>query len=328
MSPLKVINLALGHWRKLVGIPAAVTVVAVALWFLGGGPDFTATSVVQPELGTGGSMSNYAGIAAQFGVDVPTGESGESLSFYARLLKSREVLDSTVMTTFTHPDGDGGEERGNLIELLGVKGRDDQEMLTDARKWLDEQSNVDTDLDAGVITLITTAPDEQLAMSINRRMLDLLNSFNLERRQRQGSYQRRFLEERRSQAEDALNAAENALEQFMIRNRTANSPSLMVEQAQLQRRIELRQQLFVSLSQAYEDARVQEVRSIPVVTVLDPPEGSAEKRGSLLMLIILTGFAALLLTAAAIIVSEAIRRDRQFHPNEYMELRSRVNLRR
>src|SRR5690606_39742925 len=42
------------------------------------------------------------------------------------------------------------------------------------------------------------------------------------------------------------------------------------------------EQLVASLVQAYEQARLEEVRNTPVISVLDPPEGSARGVGSLI----------------------------------------------
>ena len=43
--------------------------------------------------------------------------------------------------------------------------------------------------------------------------------------------------------------------------------------------VDLQQQVFASLAQAYEQARIEEVRSTPVITVVTPPESRIRHEG-------------------------------------------------
>jgi uncharacterized protein involved in exopolysaccharide biosynthesis len=104
-------------------------------------------------------------------------------------------------------------------------------------------------------------------------MVDLVNRFNLERRQSNASQEREFIEGQLSRAESALHAAEDSLRRFLEQNRNyQNSPSLRFRHERLQRRVSLRQQVFSSLSESYQQARIDEVRNTPVITVVQPPE--------------------------------------------------------
>src|SRR2546428_650042 len=98
--------------------------------------------------------------------------------------------------------------------------------------------------------------------------LALVNTFNLERRQSRAAQEKRFVETRRTEARDELQVAEDRLKSFLERNRDyRNSPQLVFDQERLAREVALRQQLLTSLSQAYEQARIDEVRDTPVITV-------------------------------------------------------------
>jgi hypothetical protein len=62
-----------------------------------------------------------------------------------------------------------------------------------------------------------------------------------------------------------------------------NSPELVFARDHLQRDVDLNQQVVTSLAQSLEDARIREVRDIPVITVIEPPvaQTTPESRGRL-----------------------------------------------
>jgi hypothetical protein len=56
------------------------------------------------------------GLAAQFGLTLPTSDGGQSPAFYADLLTSHEILGALVDTRFEHPS-DTGMVRGTLVDI-------------------------------------------------------------------------------------------------------------------------------------------------------------------------------------------------------------------
>ncbi|HEX5830509.1 MAG TPA: hypothetical protein VFY16_05970, partial [Gemmatimonadaceae bacterium] len=70
-----------------------------------------------------------------------------------------------------------------------------------------------------------------------------------------------------------LRAAEDRLQAFLQRNRVyRSSPELVFEFERLDREASVRQQLVASLTQAYEQAKIDEVRDTPVITMVERPE--------------------------------------------------------
>jgi uncharacterized protein involved in exopolysaccharide biosynthesis len=104
-------------------------------------------------------------------------------------------------------------------------------------------------------------------------ILDRLNWFNLVTRQSQAGAERRFMEGRLDEARAELRTAEDRLQNFLQRNRDfRNSPELTFQQDRLARDVQMRQQVYTSLAQAYEQARIEEVRDTPVITVVEQPD--------------------------------------------------------
>ena len=85
-------------------------------------PEYTARAVIFPQA-VQDTRLQLAGLAAQFGVSVPTGGQGaESPDFYAELVKSRDLLQEVVRTTFAFPTALDGSDtiQGNLVALYGI----------------------------------------------------------------------------------------------------------------------------------------------------------------------------------------------------------------
>lgn len=269
-------RLARKHRRLLLGLPLMAMIGAIAVSLVLP-KRFTVESRFMPE-STGPDVSRLAGMAAQFGFELPSGESGESVDFYAELLESHDLLRSVVLTEFRVPRPGRDTVAGNLVTLLDVGGKTPAEQVRNAVDRLADLVVVRPDPGAKMVTVRTSAPWPALAVQINQRLLALLNEFNLERRQSRAAAERAFLESRVDEAEADLTEAEGALERFLTENRRyRESPQLMFEYGRLDRRVELRQQVYTSLAQGYEQARVDEVRNTPVITVIDEPRAPARQ---------------------------------------------------
>jgi tyrosine-protein kinase Etk/Wzc len=112
-----------------------------------------------------------------------------------------------------------------------------------------------------------------LAAQATSRILEELNRFNLSTRQTRAAAERRFTEQRLRDVQAELRAAEDELQRFLQRNRDfRNSPVLVFEQDRLAREVAMKQQLYTTLAQAVEQAKIDEVRDTPVITIIERPE--------------------------------------------------------
>lgn len=246
---------------------------------------------------------NLAGITAQLGLILPTSERSESPSFYADLLRSREILGTAVTTRYTFVS-DTGAIAGDLLELYGIKGNSGARRLDGAIRRLRGDITTSLNRQTTVIALTVAMRYPHLSQQINQRLLDLVNRFNLETRQTQAAAERRFTEQRLEEGRDDLREAEDRLLTFLQRNRDyIDSPELTFEQDRLAREVAMQQLLFTSMSQAYEQAKIDEVRDTPVITVVERPQIPArpDRRGlitkGLMALIVGTTIGVLLVFA-------------------------------
>jgi uncharacterized protein involved in exopolysaccharide biosynthesis len=173
-----------------------------------------------------------------------------------------------------------------------VPGRTREEQLQNGSRILRRLTEATTDKSTGIVTLKVTLQSPRLASDVANHLVQLLNRFNLESRQSQSREQRRFSGERLAVAEQELRAAEQAQLAFLQRNRQyLDSPLLAFEYNRLSRQVQLRQEVYQTLTKAHEEARIAEVRDTPVLTVIDSaiapirPSGPRRVLGTMVALI-------------------------------------------
>lgn len=310
-------ELALRNRRLLLGLPIATALIGAAVFSLYP-PTFMAEARFSPQRGEEGG-GRLAGLAAQFGVDLASGGSVEPLDFYIELLVSRTLLEETVATPFPPASRPGKETLAEVLAPDAIP----TERINEAVRVLYETLQVIPNARANLVTLRITSGEPEVAEFTLTRMLQLVQTFNIEKRQSSAAAERIFAQERLGAARSELRVAENAFKEFMRRNkRWQESSQLAFEGARLQAEVDLRQEVATSLAQAHERARIDEVRNTPVFTVLDAPAGSARRTGSTLPLVVVVGlFMGGMIALIIIAVREFLAVQRERDPEAYNRLR-------
>ncbi len=227
--------------------------------------------------------TGLADIAAQYGVAVAgQGGSQESPQFYADLLASREILAEVLVREYDVKGPPGQPFSGSLLEYLEVEGEDFE--MAKGYEALRQLVTISADRGTGIVSFEVQTTNPQLSIAIGQTMLDLLADYNIRRRQSRARAEREFVEQRVDSARVELKTGEDRLAAFYRENRNfAASPDLQAAEARLQREVNLRQQIFLTLNQRYEGARIEEVRATPVMTVIDAPSRTVEpgRRGTI-----------------------------------------------
>ena len=235
---------------------------------------FTAEAQFMPK--GGGGQSQLSGIAAQFGINVSGSGGGQSAQFYIDLLESRPLLGPVSERTYTIRT-DSGIITGNLVRIFRINDRRPAVRRARVINGLKAAVSATVSVKTGVITMKVTSGNPQLALQIAQNVLDQVNVYNLARRQEQAALERGFVERRVSEAQAQLRQAESELGYFLNTNRQyRTSPQLTLEYGRLQRTMDMRQSIYTSLLQAFETARIEEMRDLPVITIVEPPEQPLE----------------------------------------------------
>lgn len=214
---------------------------------------------------------NISGLAAQFGLSVPGGDLGQSPSFYADLATSRELIGRIVDGRYAFLS-DSGAVDGTLVDIYRSKGRTAELRREAAIRELLTHIAANPNNRTSVVRVSVTTEHPELSLQINQRLLTLLDEFNKVRRRSQATAERTFTEVQAESARHAVVAVEDRLQRFLTRNRDyRNSPELTFQQERLAREVAMRQQIYTGLAQAAEQAKLDEVRDTPVLTIVESP---------------------------------------------------------
>jgi uncharacterized protein involved in exopolysaccharide biosynthesis len=255
---------AIARWMFIGGVIAALSVIRKP-------PLYMATASFIPQGNEANRASGLANIAGQFGVSLPTANASQSPEFYARLLRSRVILQSIVRDTFIVAERGGG--RMTFYELFEINDGSTREREEKAVAALRQAVNPSIAKTTGGVDVGVTTRWPSVSLAIVEALVAGVNDFNQRTRQTQAAGERSFAYGQMVLANDSLRAAEERLERFQVSNRGEyqGSPQLQSQHDRLQRDVMMKQQLYTSLAQSYEDAKIREVRDTPVITVLEPP---------------------------------------------------------
>lgn len=226
------------------------------------------------------SLGGVSGLASQFGLSGPGMDQTQSPTFYASLLKSREILRDAVLTIYTLPVSQNAKPRSTLVELYSPGDGPSATRITKAIDRLNSVITTTVTPRTGVVRVSIMSPSAQLSQQIALRLLDLVTKFNLETRRSQAAAERRFTQQRLDEVGAQLRAAEDRLQSFLETNREfAGSAVLRFQQDRLAREVALQQALYSTLAQSFEQAKIEEVRDTPVITVVEQPNLAVAPNG-------------------------------------------------
>lgn len=270
-SVLRFVTAALREWRSFVAAETFCIVLAV-LWLLIGPKTFTSTVAFSPQVGSGSAIR---GLAAQLGFEASGADQGQSTDFYSELLRSNRLLGGVAEHVYS-VDRSGAAAIGTLPEVLGYRS-DSARNRAKAIRYLRKVVVVTSSRRSGLVTVRASAENGRLAAEIASAALAEVIEFNQVTRQSRAGAERSFIEKRLAESRAELERAEAVLEKFVLDNRLyVGSPALMLQHDRLARQVALRQSVVSSLAGSYEQARIDEVRDTPVLTVMQGAEVPVE----------------------------------------------------
>jgi uncharacterized protein involved in exopolysaccharide biosynthesis len=249
---------------RLVALAIAVGALAGIVFVLLRGARYEVQVQFQPRAS---SRSGLGSLAAQLGVD--PGGNVDSPQFYSELLKVQDLL--AIVADAPTATGTGGEAKP-LWAVFGYSKLDSLRRTAMTARSLRGMLTVAADRRTGIVSFIVTHRDPKLGYSIASNLMNALRDFDVDRRRGRAAVERRFVETRVGELSTEARVAEDSLARFLAQNRAmGSSPQLEMQRERLLRVVQLRQSVLVSLSQALEQAKIEELRDTPLVTVLQEP---------------------------------------------------------
>jgi uncharacterized protein involved in exopolysaccharide biosynthesis len=272
--------------RKLIyAIVGTTTFLAVAVSLLLSNR-YTARAIILPS-GERSNLQKLAGLAGGsllgLGIDPSAVGIENSSLLFPDVLKSRTVREGVLTATYRFPQGKRVSAT-TLLEHFGVRS------LDRGVKRLKNITDIAMNPKTGVIALEVTTGNPELSAAVANEFIHQLDRYNQETRLSKAKDNEAFIARRLEEVQGELRTAEDNLEKFQSQNRNyyaALAPDLTKELKRLQREVEVKNQVFLTLTQQHELAKIEAKRDLPIVQVLDyarPPEVKSFPQRSFIVL--------------------------------------------
>ena len=251
------------------------------------------------------SSGGLQGLAAEYGVNLNVGDLiNEKPSFYIPDIVNSRILKKAVINskwkTISHESIDLIKyweindttkfSIGKIIE--SIKGKDpyidlESKFMDSAIEKLSEQIFVE-EKESGLIKISVLMEEPKLASDISNYIANYIKQYVSDVMLSYSSTHRKFIEERLRYSKEELSNSEEELKEFSEKNPFAvDTPELQLQRGRLMRNMEVNQQVYITLRQQYEMARINELKETPVINILDFGEPPSEKSKPKSMLILI-----------------------------------------
>ena len=236
---------------------------------------FISSTILLPETDKGklSSLGGLSDLASLAGVNIG-GSNGSLVKLYPTIVKSEAILNPVIYKKYQTKEFPNPV---NLIEYWEIEEKTPERSYEVALKNLSTDLNVSMDNKTSVLSLSIEMPEAQIAADILNATTEQLDAFVRNKRTTSAVEQRRFVESRLDEVKKDLTASENKLKEFREQNRQVFSPQLLLEQERLIRDVQINAAIYTELRKQYEIVKIEEVKNIPVINILDPARPAAKK---------------------------------------------------
>lgn len=239
-------------------------------------PSFEARTSILPEADKGklSALGQYAAVAQLAGVNVP---GSEVARLYPAIVGSETVLRNVIAANYSA----GGNPAGtDLVRWFKIEEDTPEENMAEAVTLLRSQLSASVEPKTGIVTVNLELDDPQLVSDVLNRIVAEVDRFMRDKRKGNASEQLAWIGTRLKDVKEELREAEETLKGFRERNRRVlDSPQLLMEQERLAREVTIKSTMFVELKKQEEIARIEEIKNVTIVNVLDPARPPVKKSG-------------------------------------------------
>jgi uncharacterized protein involved in exopolysaccharide biosynthesis len=261
-------------WRKKKEI---ITITVLLTVLVSGGSyllttKYTSTATLIPTGSTTG-LGSLADLAGMAGININVQNQDLTL-LYPEIILSEEVLKGVIYKEYTLKDG----SRNNLIHIFDLTNEDTSKAFDKTLDQLQKTIKISMDKKTLLISLLYEEREPQLTADILNETITQLDFFLRKKRNTSALEQRKFIERRLREISAELAASEDALKSFREGNRMISmSPSLILKEERLIREVTINNSLFLELKKQYEMVKIEEIKNIPIINVLDKAQPASEK---------------------------------------------------
>ncbi len=244
-------------------------------------------------------FGQFQSLAANFGMNSTKNDQNFNIP---DVVKSRLIATKVVKEKWLRENG----QYINLIDLWKLNEKnwlalsndsplDSTLIIEKAVKKFSSHINVSEDRISGLIKISTTFQDPLISSNIANFIGSQVELYIQRENSAQSKKEKKFISERLFIVKSELEKAEVNLKIFKERNRGYDeSPELFMIFSQLNREVEVKKEVYLTLQQQLELARIEEVKQSPILHVLDyavpPTRKSSPNRIAFLVLSGIFGF--------------------------------------
>ena len=286
--------------------------------------------------GASGLLQQYGGLLGlSGGGSYNSASNAIRVDLYPQIVQSLSFQTNLMSQEFTYPDYDTTAtlyeyftEIHSLVVLASVekytvrlpftilgalKGDPEEEMINEAEqdpeilsltkdqmevvKNLRERVGVSLNEETGIVTVNVRMPNARVAAQVAKYTIGELTEYLVEYRTEKVQRDLEFVEDQLSKAEERFEEAQLALAEFTDSNQGNLTARARTDQQRLQSEYDVAFNLYNSLTQQYEQARLKVQEETPVFKVLQPVQVPVEDETSgfmiLIVFVMLSGIASI-----------------------------------
>ena len=283
--------------KKRIKLIIAITLLsisfAIAYVFFIAHPVYVTTAKLLPT-GEGNSLSDIQGLASQFGLSIPF-QGGSNLSFtdiYPEIVKSRQLIAIILEKKFnTRKYGQKQLLKNILSRQYRLDKYDVDERFKRASEILQDNIKISKARLTSIVTLEVGAIEPDFAVDLTNAIINESDKLQRQFKTHQVSDKRSFIQDRIKDVKKDLETAQEDLKEFREKNRQVQySPALLLEEERLTTEMDVKKEIFSTLKQQFELAKIEEVEEGATVQILDKPVAPYEQSSPKVILSIFLSF--------------------------------------
>lgn len=235
---------------------------------------YKATASLLPETDKNklGGLSQFSGLAQLAGVGVPGSEISR---LYPTIVMSETVLRPVIEKQYQTREF---QQPVDLIQYFDLEKDTREENMDEALRVLKNLMSTSYETKTSTVTITLEMKEPQLAAEVLNAVIGELDRFMRWKKISTASEQAKWISARVVEVEKELRLAEDSLKTFRERNRRViDSPELLLQQARLIREGEVKSTIYIELRKQYELSKIEEIKNITIVNVLDPARAPVRK---------------------------------------------------
>ena len=233
----------------------------------------SSASILLPE-NTSNSLGGLAGIANQFGVNIPSRVKADlsSPTLLPEILKSRTFAEKIIFKEFF---SEKFQKKIPLMDIINSGSNVERSKIYELSAINIFNSEIlffSEDIGSSVSTITVSMFEPILAKQLADTVLKELENLNRSFRSKSILEKTSFIEQRISSVGTELEKSEKKLKEFNERNRQVSSPALQLELDRIERETDVQKEIYMTLKQQLELAKIEGVQEASIVQVLDRPQ--------------------------------------------------------